>query len=204
MKHRKTEGSDTVRSCSLKTFIGTLSNTPLSLSRTIVIEAIADGSVPLETSCLSSTRTRSASCSILDLLDPLCTLSPFSIILLPNIFNIFDRPCFSRPYFSLVFSFSSFFFSSFNYDFFFLSILFFPFALSPVAPQVGRRIRTESWPENRGFGVCVRVLLATLLSAATPKLLYPAILRRRKTSVVARRYFHRVPRIEILFKSCLS
>lgn len=118
MKHRKTEGSDTVRSCSLKTFIGTLSNTPLSLSRTIVIEAIADGSVPLETSCLSSTRTRSASCSILDLLDPLCTLSPFSIILLPNIFNIFDRPCFSRPYFSLVFSFSSFFFSSFNYDFF--------------------------------------------------------------------------------------
>lgn len=30
---------------------------PLFSSRTIVIEAIADGSVPLETSCLSSTRT---------------------------------------------------------------------------------------------------------------------------------------------------
>lgn len=32
---------------------------PLFGSRTIVIEAVADGSVPLETSCLSSTRTRS-------------------------------------------------------------------------------------------------------------------------------------------------
>lgn len=103
VKHRKTEGSDTLRSCSMKTFIGTLSNTPLSLSRTIVIEAIADGSVPLETSCLSSTRTRSASCSILDLLDPSCTLSPFSIILLPNRFDIFARPTYSC--FSLIFFF---------------------------------------------------------------------------------------------------
>lgn len=85
------------------------------------------------------------------------------------------------------FSFLVFLFSSFNYDFFFLLISFFFFSfffLSPVTPQVKRRIRTESWPENCGFGGCVRVLLATLLSAATPKLLWPVIMRRRERQLL--------------------
>ena len=143
MKHRKTEGSDTVRSCSVKTFIGTLSNTPLSLSRTIVIEAIADGSVPLETSCLSSTRTRSASCSILDLLDPSCTLSPFSIIiLLPNRFDIFDRPCFSLI---LFFSFLVFLFCSFNIYFFFFRFFFFFLIVCSFAGCSASRKKDWNW-----------------------------------------------------------
>lgn len=175
-----------------------------------MIEAIADGSVPLETSCLSSTRTRSASCSILDLLDPSCTLSPFSITCYRIYSTLFARTCFFFFFLrclslSLVFRFSSFFFPRlimifFSFDFFF----FFPFFffLSPVTPQVKRRIRTESWPENCGFGGCVRVLLATLLSAATPKLLWPVIMRRRERQLLHADIFTIFSRINGYFILC--
>ena len=88
----------------------------------------------------------------------------------------------------------------FSFDFFFFFSVF--FFLSPVTPQVKRRIRTESWPENCGFGGCVRVLLATLLSAATPKLLWPVIMRRRERQLLHADIFTIFSRINGYFILC--